>query len=71
MHLSSCLNSTSGPGEVSTARDRGWAGTLPIANCRMPIGCLVKPIGNRQSKIGNEEVHPLPRGATDLTGTAH
>ncbi len=32
-------------------RSNGWVVTLPIANCRMPIACVVKSqlaIGNRQ-----------------------
>src|SRR5438876_7832215 len=33
-------------------RGSGWAGALPIANCRMPIGCLVK----RQLAIGNRQL---------------
>ena len=35
-------------------RGSGWVMTLPIANCQMPIACLVKSqlaIGNRQLAI--------------------
>src|SRR5438876_8637239 len=62
-------STTSGPGEVSTTTRVG----RDIADCQLPNAdclCRQKPIGNRKSTMGNEETHPLPRGGTDLIGTA-
>ncbi|HEY3026853.1 MAG TPA: hypothetical protein VGJ55_11940, partial [Pyrinomonadaceae bacterium] len=57
--------------EDGMTRLRSGVEPLPIANCQMPIGCFGKKlIGNRKLAIGNGATHPLPRGGTDLIGTA-
>jgi hypothetical protein len=51
-------------------RGSGWVEALPIANCQMPIGCLIKnqlAIGNRKSAI----VRPTRYRVVVLTSSLH
>jgi len=44
-----------------------------IADLQLPIAdwpALATSTENRQSTIGNQETHPLPRGGTDLIAVA-
>jgi hypothetical protein len=45
------------------------SGRVLIGNCQLPISdwhLAIKLIGNRKSRIGNQETHPLRRGGTDF-----